>query len=470
MGPPSLSISHSRELILLLFRIVMTKANEVKLRMAPNTVKELKRLSELALRTPDSAPLKRQIEELQAKHEKEKGRKKAKLQAKKAANPSGLTGREERQRKVEAAEQAAVEKLADAADRAKRSLQEYTQLRERGASESELAYPSRKVLDHQAKEKKARDEVTEAEKRTQRALEALQRSLAKDPSAPSTPSPHPVPSPSGPSPPPSPSGSPHRKGKGKARAVDDNPRFLSSDDKENEDPSERLAREAQIEVDAELAAQLEQAENDYINDAGADESDDSLEGTMVVELVKKTLKDNFPSNGQALSSRDRPQVSAEIQIPDTVKQLLLMPKRAKRPTKIFKRKDGEKKAWMALASNYTVRVLRRLLHKYGIPRPKGGSLTKHAVIEQAFKYIETLPTSIDLDELREAIKLPPKDKWLTENWGNKAFNKDKKAFESKVKVLLKGKSTTRGISDLVEDLDIENWKGKNDVCIIRRNS
>ena len=82
----------------------MTKANEVKLRMAPNTVKELKRLSELALRTPDSIPLKRQIEELQAKHQKEKDKKKAKLQAKKAANPSGLTGREEKQRKVEAAE------------------------------------------------------------------------------------------------------------------------------------------------------------------------------------------------------------------------------------------------------------------------------------------------------------------------------------------------------------------------------
>lgn len=50
--------------------------------------------------------------------------------------------------KVEAAEQAAIEKLADATDRAKRSLQEYTQLQEGGASESQLAYPWRKVLDH----------------------------------------------------------------------------------------------------------------------------------------------------------------------------------------------------------------------------------------------------------------------------------------------------------------------------------
>ena len=49
--------------------------------------------------------------------------------------------------KVEAAEQAATKKLAEAADRAKRSLKEYTELRERGASESELAYPWRKVLD-----------------------------------------------------------------------------------------------------------------------------------------------------------------------------------------------------------------------------------------------------------------------------------------------------------------------------------
>ena len=165
----------------------MTKANEAELKMAPNTVKELKRLTELALNNRNSIPIKRRIEELQVKLEEERSKKKAKLQAKKAANPSGLTAIEERLRKFEAAEQAAVEKLADAADHAKRSLQEYTQLRERGASESELAYPSRKVLDHQVKEQKAKDELIEAEKRTQRTLEAQQRSLAKDPSAPSTP-------------------------------------------------------------------------------------------------------------------------------------------------------------------------------------------------------------------------------------------------------------------------------------------
>ena len=61
-----------------------------------------------------------------------------------------------------AAEQAAVEKLADTADHAERSWQEYTQLRERGTSESELAYLWRKVVDHQAKEQKAKDELTEA--------------------------------------------------------------------------------------------------------------------------------------------------------------------------------------------------------------------------------------------------------------------------------------------------------------------
>lgn len=61
-----------------------------------------------------------------------------------------------------ATERAAVEKLADAADRAKRPLQEYTQLREKGMSESELAYPWRKVVDYKAKEQKAKNELTEA--------------------------------------------------------------------------------------------------------------------------------------------------------------------------------------------------------------------------------------------------------------------------------------------------------------------
>ena len=122
MSPPSLSTSLSRGLTLLLFRIVMTKANEAELYMAPNTVKELKRLTEEALHNRNSIPLKRRIEELQAKLKVEKSKKKAKHQAKKAANPSGLTGREERLQKVEAAERAAVEKLADAANRAKRSL------------------------------------------------------------------------------------------------------------------------------------------------------------------------------------------------------------------------------------------------------------------------------------------------------------------------------------------------------------
>ena len=212
--------------------------------------------------------------------------------------------------KVEAAEQAAAEKLADAANRAKRSFEEYTQLQERGASESELAYPWRKVLDHRKKEQKAKDELTEAEQKTLRKTEALQRSLADAPSAisdPSAPSPRPVPAPPGPhsppsapSPPPGPSGSPHGKGKGKARAEDDNPRFLSDDDEEDEDPSERVAREAQIEADAELAARMEQEDDDYVDDAGADESDESTEGTMVVESVKKTPKDYFPSNEQAI--------------------------------------------------------------------------------------------------------------------------------------------------------------------------
>lgn len=171
--------------------------------MAPNTVKELKRLTEEALHNQNSIPLKRQIDKLQAKLEVEKSKKKAKHQAKKAANLSSLTGREERLQKVEGAERVAVEKLADATDRAKRSLQEYTQLRKSGASESELAYPCRKVADHQAKEQKVKDELTEAEKRTQRTIEALQCSLANAPSAPSGPSLHPFPSLPGPHSPPS---------------------------------------------------------------------------------------------------------------------------------------------------------------------------------------------------------------------------------------------------------------------------
>ena len=60
--------------------------------------------------------------------------------------------------------------------RAKGSFEEYTQLQERGALESELAYPWRKVVDHQKKEQNAKDELPEAEKRTQRTIEALQRS------------------------------------------------------------------------------------------------------------------------------------------------------------------------------------------------------------------------------------------------------------------------------------------------------
>lgn len=68
-------------------------------------------MGELALRNPNSI--------LQAKHEEERGRKKAKHQATKAANPAGSIRREQRMRKVEAAEQAATENLTEATDRRK---------------------------------------------------------------------------------------------------------------------------------------------------------------------------------------------------------------------------------------------------------------------------------------------------------------------------------------------------------------
>ena len=42
----------------------MTKANKAELKMAPNTVKELKRLTKLALYNRNSIPIKRRIEEL----------------------------------------------------------------------------------------------------------------------------------------------------------------------------------------------------------------------------------------------------------------------------------------------------------------------------------------------------------------------------------------------------------------------
>ena len=48
------------------------------------------------LRNPNSIPIKRQIEEVQANHKEERSRKKAKKQAKQAANPFGSTGREEK--------------------------------------------------------------------------------------------------------------------------------------------------------------------------------------------------------------------------------------------------------------------------------------------------------------------------------------------------------------------------------------
>ena len=67
--------------------------------------------------------------------------------------------------KAEAAEQAATEKLAEAADRAKRSLKEYTELQERGASESELAYLWRKVVNHWKKEERPRMSLPRQSKR-----------------------------------------------------------------------------------------------------------------------------------------------------------------------------------------------------------------------------------------------------------------------------------------------------------------
>ncbi len=80
------------------------------------------------------------------------------------------------------------------------------------------------------------------------------------------------------------------------------------------------------------------------------------------------------------------------------------------------------------------------------PRPKGES--KLRVAEQLFKYLETLPTGMDLDEIREGLKIPSKDKWLEENWGKEAYNKAKKSYEPKVEKLLRGEPSPKEMSRL----------------------
>ena len=155
--------------------------------MSHHVRKELHRLQELVQHNPNTAPIKRQIETLEARLEVSKSEKKAKKHAKNAA--SGLTGREARLQKVEIAEQAAAKMLADATEQAERSLQEHTHLQEKGASEVELAALWTKVVDHQEQQRIATIKFHEAEQKTIHTREALQKSLANASSAPSNPSP-----------------------------------------------------------------------------------------------------------------------------------------------------------------------------------------------------------------------------------------------------------------------------------------
>ena len=167
----------------------------------------------------------------------------------------------------------------------------------------------------------------------------------------------------------------------------------------HEDRSETIARGAQIEADAELAARMEQ--EDIANKNEGDELTKGDQVSLIVESSKRILNDYFPSNTQALSSRYPLKAIAETQFLATAKRISIVSKRAKRATKIFKRNDDEKEEWIALMSNYTYRIVMYLIQKNAIPRLKGGSKLK--LVEQLFKHLETLPTKIELDEIRETL-------------------------------------------------------------------
>ena len=92
----------------------------------------------------------------------------------------------------------------------------------------------------------------------------------------------------------------------------------------------------------------------------------------------------------------------------------------------FEQGRAEKHAWKVLVQNCNIRILHYSMKENNIPWPQGDG-TKATVAEQLFKHLETLPTMMEIDAIREFIKEPSKHKWLEENWGNKDFDKHKKA-------------------------------------------
>lgn len=342
--------------------------------MSHHVRKELQRLRELEQHNPNTTPIKRQIEVLEARLDLGKSKKKAKTQAKKAA--SGLTGREERLQKVVTAEQAAAQKLADATEQAKTSLQDYTQLQENDASESELAELWGKVLDYQEKERIATTEFKEAEQKTLRTTEALQRSLANALSASSNFSPTAAPSGSLP-----PSGFPP--------------------------PSGPLISANTTSLDEELMQDENDGEDVIIPDILAEDMSSSK------DKGKARAEEDTP---QFLVDDEEEEEEVEEEEEETVS------KGAKRPTKIFKRTDEEKEAWVALTANYSAMLLMQFARSNAIPCSRADG-KRPALIDLLFKSLETLPTGLELDEFREAVRTPMKDKRLEENWGNKEFAK-----------------------------------------------
>ena len=86
----------------------------------------------------------------------------------------------------------------------------------------------------------------------------------------------------------------------------------------------------------------------------------------------------------------------------------------------FQQGRAEKQAWKILVQNCNIRILHNLMKENNILWPQGDG-TKAIVAEHLFKHLETLPTMMEIDVIRESIKEPSKLKWLEENWGNEGF-------------------------------------------------
>ena len=138
---------------------------------------------------------------------------------------------------------------------------------------------------------------------------------------------------------------------------------------------------------------------------------------------------------------------------------------AKPAKKIFKRNNEEKKAWTALVGKFGIVVFRALCTKYKTGRPRRS--TKAAFTELLLERLETLPTSVELDEIREANRVPTKDKWLKEHWDNKDFDSVKESLKLRLDAFLRGEpGQSGGPPGLIKDLDIDNWKDKENICMM----